>query len=395
MKNIHIALLVIVLAACVVVAGPPDMPEIYQGYATINGVMAPNSTLIEVKVNGTSEVVGNTTVNASNGAYMLIVYFDINETNETDEGAVSGELLTWFVNGSQAGRPAPANDTANPGGVNSLFVVSVGETPLKIVEYSPSSSTPVVNENSSITFTVTAIGPVNSNLAYNWTVSGVTQSNSTSLVYNSSVGENGTKNVTVQVSNVSASDMQSWNLTINRLPVITPTVPNVTTKSNTITDFDLTPYESDFESNGTGLNWSVSDDNPLIATVSVDPATDVLTVIPRPDVSAIDYVTLTLTDSHGGTDTQEVAIIIEPKCSGIDAPVSGDWNLTSNTSCSNVNITLSENANLNVFGNVTLTFDNVTLILDNGSLTAYDEGNANSVVSVLDSIVDSIIDWIT
>jgi hypothetical protein len=91
-------------------------------------------------------------------------------------------------------------------------------------------------------------------------------------------------------------------------------------------------------------------------------------------------------------DTQEVAIIIEPKCSGIDAPVSGDWNITSNTSCSNVNITLSENANLNVIGNVTLEFDNVTLILDNGTLMAYDAGNANGVI---DSIWNTIIDWIT
>jgi hypothetical protein len=392
MKNIYIALLVVVMMAWFVTADIPDMPEIYQGYATINSSLATNGTFIDVRVNGTNESVGNTTINASNGAYTLIVYFDINETNDTDEGAVSGELLTWFVNGSQAGRPVPANDTANPGGVNDLFVVSVGETPLKIVDYSPSSSTPVVNENSSITFTVTAIGPVNSNLTYNWTVNGVTQSNSSSLIYNSSVGENGTKNVTVRVSNGTTLETNSWNLTINRLPVITPTVPNITTKSNTITDFNLTPYESDYESSGTGLNWSVSDDNPSIATISIDSATDILTVIPRPDVYAIDYVTLTLTDSYGGMDTQEVAIIIEPKCSGIDAPVSGDWNITSNTSCSNVNITLSENANLNVIGNVTLEFDNVTLILDNGTLMAYDAGNANGVI---DSIWNTIIDWIT
>jgi len=393
MKNIQIALLVVMFVAWLVTAGPPDMPEIYQGYGTINGVLAPNGTLIEVNVNGTNESVGNTTINVSDGSYMLIVYFDINETNETDEGAVSGELLIWFVNGSQAGRPVPANDTANPGGVNNLFIVSVGETPLKIVDYSPSTSTPVVNENGSITFTVTAIGPVNSNLTYNWTVNGVTQSNSSSLVYNSSVGENGTKNVTVRVSNGTSLETNSWNLTINRLPVITPTVPSITTKSNTITDFDLTPYETDYESSGSGLNWSVSEDNPFIATVSVEPATDILTVIPRPDISAIDYVTLTLTDSYGGTDTQEVAIIIEPKCTGIDAPVSGDWNLTTNTSCSNVNITLSENSSLHVFGNVTLEMENVTLILNDGSIIVHDEGGDAEIY--VKSVIDTIIEWIT
>ncbi|GEM_PF-2933132 len=394
MKNKNIILLVIVLAAWLVAAGVPDMPEIYQGYATLNGVLAPNGTFIEVQVNGTNESVGNTTINASDGSYMLLVYFDINETNDTDEGAEDGELLVWYVNYSQADRPVPANDTANPGGVNTLFTVSVGETPLKIVDYSPSTSMPVVNENSSITFTITAIGPVDSNLTYNWTVDGTTQSESSSLVYNSSVGENGTKNITVQVSNGSASDTESWNLTINVLPTITPTVPNITTKSNTITDFNLTPYESDYEDSGTGLNWSVSEDNPFIATVSVDPATDILTVIPRQDVYAVvDYVTLTLTDSDGGTDTQEIAIMIEPKCTGSDIPASGDWNITSNTSCSNINITLSENANLHAFGNVTLELENVTLILHNGSITMHDgDGDVEIVVK---SAIDTIIDWIT
>lgn len=392
MKNRYFILMGMLLAAWLVAAGPPDMPEIYQGYATINGVLAPNETFIEIKVNGTNESVGNTTINASDGSYMLLVYFDINETNTTDEGADSGDLLVWYVNNSQADRPVPANDTASPGGVNDLFTVSVGETPLKIVDYYPSTSTPVTNENTSKTFTVTAIGPVDSNLTYNWTVDSATESESSSFIYNSSVGENGTKNITIQVSNGSASDSESWNLTINVLPTITPTVPDITTKSNAITDFNLTPYESDYEDSGTGLKWSVSGDNPLIATVSVDPATDILTVIPRPDISAIDYVTLTLTDSDGGTDTQEIAIIIEPKCSGVDAPASGNWNITSNTSCSDVNITLSENSSLNVIGNVTLSFENVTLILEDGEMMAYDGGNANGII---DSVLNTIIDWIT
>ena len=394
MKNKYFILTGLLLAMVwVVAAGTPDIPELYKGYATLNGVLAPNNTFIEVKVNGTNESVGNTTINALNGAYTLQVVFDISDTNTTDEGADSGDALIWYVNYSQADRPAPANDTATPGAINDLFTVSVGETPLKIVDYYPSTSTPVTNENTSKTFTVTAIGPVDSNLTYNWTVDSTTESESSSFIYNSSVGENGTKNITIQVSNGSASDSESWNLTINVLPTITPTVPDITTKSNTITDFNLTPYESDYEDSGTGLNWSVSEDNPLITTVSVDPATDILTIIPRPDVSAIDYVTLTLTDSNGGTDTQEIAIIIEPKCSGIDVPVSGDWNITTNTSCSNVNITLSENSNLHASGNVTLELENVTLILHNGSITMHDgDGDVEILVK---SAIDTIIDWIT
>ena len=378
--------------AWLVLAGTPDMPELYTGYATINGVLAPNGTFIEVRVNGTNESVGNTTINVSDGSYMLIVYFDINETNETDEGAVSGDLLVWFVNGSQAERPVPANDTANPGGVNDLFVVSVGVTPLKIVDYSPSSSTPVVNENSNITFTVTAIGPVNSNLTYNWTVNGATQSNSTSLVYNSSIGENGTKNITVGVSNGTSMDIVSWNLTININPVVSPNVPDVNVTGNSIKDVDLTPYETDYEDSGTNLYWNTTNVDSYYLTTYVDTTTDVLTLIPRAYRAGSTNITLQLFDSDGGMDSQNITINIEPPCSGSMPLKYGDWNVTSNTSCANTNITLSGNANLNVFGNVTLTFDNVTLILDNGTLTAYDGGNADSVIQ---SIINTIIDWIT
>jgi len=161
-----------------------------------------------------------------------------------------------------------------------------------------------------------------------------------------------------------------------------------------ITQFNLTPYETDFEDSGANLKWNISGDNIFLFTVDVDPTSDILTIIPRLE-SGYDVMTLTLYDSDGGVDTQNIEVNVIPRCAGIHPPETGDWNITSNTSCANTNITLSGNSNLNVFGNVTLTFDNVTLILDNGTLTAYDEGNANSVVSVLDSIVDSIIDWIT
>jgi hypothetical protein len=99
-----------------------------------------------------------------------------------------------------------------------------------------------------------------------------------------------------------------------------------------------------------------------------------------------------IASSDTDSDSHEWNVTVQAQCSGNYPYPVGDWNITSNTSCSNTIITLSENANLNVIGNVTLEFDNVTLILDNGTLTAYDGGNANSII---DSVLNTIIDWIT
>lgn len=95
--------------------------------------------------------------------------------------------------------------------------------------------------------------------------------------------------------------------------------------------------------------------------------------------------------SDGMTEDTHMWNLTIGRCSGV-YPLSGDWNITLDTSCSNVNITLSAGSNLNVIGNVTLVFDNVTLILDNGSITAYDEGGSDSTIQ---SIINTIIDWIT
>ena len=80
----------IVLIACIpIVSAIPPTPESYWGYATLNGVPAPNGTSITVEVYSTSEVVGNTIVQYPNGGYSLDIIFNDTDTAE-DEGADGG-----------------------------------------------------------------------------------------------------------------------------------------------------------------------------------------------------------------------------------------------------------------------------------------------------------------
>jgi len=385
MDKRFLKIMMFILAACLVEA-IPSIPETYSGYASINGIMAPAGTSIQVKVNGTDELVGSTTAINSEGLYALDVIFDDSETSGEDEGADSGDKLVWYVNGTQADIPEPATDTATSGKVNGLFNVSVGDPPVRIVAYSPPDLNPVVNENSSITFTVSAVGPPDSTLTYNWTVEGETQSTTDSLIYNTSVGENGTKNVTVVVTNGSSSDTQSWNLKVNLHPVITPIIPNQNLSINELFDFDLTAYETDYEDSGTDLTWGVEGVDSFYLSTFIDTDTDVLTFIPRKNRFGVGNITLILYDSDGGTDTQNITVKVIPICNGINPPITGDWNITFYTTCTDTQINLSQNSSLTIVEEKTLKFDNTTLNLNSS------QGNPSfilveGVLEVFDSVI--------
>ena len=118
----------IVLIACIpIVSATPPIPESYWGYATLNGVPAPNGTSITVEVYGTSEVVGNTTVQYPNGGYSLDIIFNDTDTAE-DEGADKEDTLTWKINGINCSIPAPGTDTATSGGTNGNFNLTATTT---------------------------------------------------------------------------------------------------------------------------------------------------------------------------------------------------------------------------------------------------------------------------
>ena len=354
MKNKIATVGLLVLLVMIAGVAKPPIPEFYHGYAVLNGNLTLNETSVIVEVSGTGEVVGNGTVYNDKGAYNLNILFDDSSTNETDEGAGQGDKLVWKINGMNCTTPAPLNDTAVSGGVNEFYVIGVGEIPLIIADYTPINTSFMLNEGSNQTFTVDVVSAPETNLTYNWTVNGVTNSTNLSYTYVSPLGDSGLKTIRVDASNGTTSDTQEWNVTINKLPVISPVVPNITLESNTIIDFDLTPYETDIESSDTDLFWNVAGDNNLIATVYIDPETDNMTIIPRPDIVAVDYVTLILNDADGGTDTQEIKIVIEPICSGVNPPSSGNWNIYEETVCEDKDIFLSDGSSLDFYHNNTL-----------------------------------------
>jgi len=123
----------IVLIACIpIVSATPPIPESYWGYATLNGVPAPNGTSITVEVYGTSEVVGNTTVQYPNGGYSLDIIFNDTDTAE-DEGADGEDALTWKINEINCSIPAPGTDTATSGGTNGNFNLTATDTTSPVI----------------------------------------------------------------------------------------------------------------------------------------------------------------------------------------------------------------------------------------------------------------------
>ncbi|MCD4811281.1 hypothetical protein K8R14_01585, partial [bacterium] len=123
----------IVLIACIpIVSATPPIPESYWGYATFNGVPAPDGTSITVEVYGTGEVVGNTTVQYPNGGYSLDIIFNDTDTAE-DEGANREDALTWKINEINCSVPAPGIDTATSGGTNSNFNLTATDTTAPVI----------------------------------------------------------------------------------------------------------------------------------------------------------------------------------------------------------------------------------------------------------------------
>ncbi|MCK5161475.1 MAG: hypothetical protein KAQ99_07875, partial [Candidatus Aureabacteria bacterium] len=114
------------------------------------------------------------------------------------------------------------------------------------------------------------------------------------------------------------TDTQYVKVTISAVnddPVITPVIPDITTDEDTPAILDLSGFETDLEDglsgDGNGLTWSISPVDETLFTASIDTVTDVLTITPVAiDASGFDVVTLTLTDSEGLTDSQEITVTV-------------------------------------------------------------------------------------
>ncbi|MCK5160697.1 MAG: hypothetical protein KAQ99_03905, partial [Candidatus Aureabacteria bacterium] len=123
------------------------------------------------------------------------------------------------------------------------------------------------------------------------------------LTLTDSGGLTDTQNVTVTITAA----------VVNDSPVISSVIPDITTSENIPEVFDLTAYETDTEdgpaADDNNLIWSISGVDETLFTASIDSA-DVLTITPALDASGTDVVTLTLTDSGGKTDSQEIIIAV-------------------------------------------------------------------------------------
>ncbi|MFH1788214.1 MAG: hypothetical protein ABH834_02390 [Candidatus Altiarchaeota archaeon] len=108
---------------------PKNVPEAYWGYVFIDSQPAPAGTQVQVLSSSTGELVGSGVVSDDTGLYTVLVVFDNDLDNVTDEGADEGERLTWFVGGLEASVPSAGEDVASSGNHNTDFNVSFNSAP--------------------------------------------------------------------------------------------------------------------------------------------------------------------------------------------------------------------------------------------------------------------------
>ena len=132
----------------------------------------------------------------------------------------------------------------------------------------------------------------------------------------------GTKTVNLTVTDADSSTnttTKTVNIAaVNDAPVITASIANPLEAENFTNPItvDLTSLESDEEdgpaADGNSLVWSVSGVDTNLLSVSLNQATDVLTINSVPQASGANTLTLTLTDSGGKTATTQFTITVNP-----------------------------------------------------------------------------------
>jgi hypothetical protein len=115
----------------------------------------------------------------------------------------------------------------------------------------------------------------------------------------------------------------------NTPPSIVGTIPHQTEDEDALPwTLDCTAHEkdADAEDSDVYLDWSVSDVDTTLFTAEVtDSDNNIVTFTPVPDANGSDVITLTLTDSCGLTDTQDVNVTLNAQN---DVPVAVDDNAT-------------------------------------------------------------------
>jgi len=97
---------------------------------------------------------------------------------------------------------------------------------------------------------------------------------------------------------------------VNDPPYISPAIPDLVGQEDEVFTYSLTGHENDIEQSGAELTWSISGLDPALASGSVSPITDLLTITPVPGVNGSDQFQVILSDGQGGQDTQEVTFTV-------------------------------------------------------------------------------------
>lgn len=149
----------------------------------------------------------------------------------------------------------------------------------------------------------------------------------------------GTSTITITVTDEnSMTASQSFTVTVNPVndaPEITSAYMSAHITKNTPYNIYLQLYEYDIEDAGSALTWTITDIDSSLYTTSID-SEDVLTITPQTDMVGTDTATLTLTDSEGLTDTQDIIIDISaapntaPSISGLPDQILDEDNFIEN-----------------------------------------------------------------
>jgi len=207
-------------------------------------------------------------------------------------------------------------------------VINVNDPP-NITGYSPANETQIVNEGSSIYFTINATDPdilFGDSINYSWYLDNILQMNESNWSYSPGYCVAGIHNVTVIVTDAAGglTDYVYWNTTTNnsnRPPVLNITIENITWFENTnlINNITLNHYFYDndtMECGGTGNADTITYSTNLTyvqfsdINISINQTTSNVSFYPRTYYAANLSVKFVANDSYSLAYSNEVMLTV-------------------------------------------------------------------------------------
>jgi hypothetical protein len=96
-----------------VIAQPPMPPPIYIGFVYVGSNLAPVGLNVTAAISGTSLAWTTYTVNGIIGNYKIVIPADDTESTSQRDGAVPGDTIMFYVNGTKTGQTATWADTSD------------------------------------------------------------------------------------------------------------------------------------------------------------------------------------------------------------------------------------------------------------------------------------------